>query len=222
MHGFKSFADPVTIEFDRGITSVSYTHLDVYKRQGLDFHGVLFIGLMIGDDGPKVIEFNNRFGDPETQSVLMRLETDLADIFDACIDGTLDKIEIKWSDRRAVCVVLASGGYPGSYEKGKVISGLDDVDDDIVVFHAGTALKDGQIVTSGGRVLGVTAVGATNDEARAKAFANVEKITFEGAQFRLSLIHIWKISAFSGCGHGRKAASDRGLYGYGDTHVIRL
>ena len=155
-----------------------------FIKDGLDFHGVLFIGLMIGEDGPKVIEFNNRFGDPETQSVLMRLETDLADIFDACIDGTLDQIDIRWSDRRAVCVVLASGGYPGSYEKGKVIRGLDDVDEDIVVFHAGTAEKDGQIVTSGGRVLGVTAVGATNDEARAKAFANVEKITFEGAQYR--------------------------------------
>ena len=155
-----------------------------FIEDGLDFHGVLFIGLMIGEDGPKVIEFNNRFGDPETQSVLMRLKTDLADIFDACIDGTLDQIDIRWSDRRAVCVVLASGGYPGSYEKGKVIRGLDDVDEDIVVFHAGTAEKDGQIVTSGGRVLGVTAVGATNDEARAKAFANVEKITFEGAQYR--------------------------------------
>ena len=114
----------------------------------------------------------------------MRLDSDLSEIFDACIDGTLDKIDIKWSDRRAVCVVLASGGYPGSYEKGKVISGLDDVDDDVVVFHAGTAEKDGSIVTAGGRVLGVTATGATNDEARAKAFANVERITFEGAQYR--------------------------------------
>ena len=114
----------------------------------------------------------------------MRLDSDLSEIFDACIDGTLDKIDIKWSDRRAVCVVLASGGYPGSYEKGKVISGLDDVDDDVVVFHAGTAEKDGSIVTAGGRVLGVTATGTTNDEARAKAFANVERITFEGAQYR--------------------------------------
>ena len=131
---------------------------------------------MIGEDGPKVIEFNNRFGDPETQSVLMRLESDLSEIFDACIDGTLDQTEIRWSDRRSVCVVLASGGYPGSYEKGKVISGLGDVDEDVVVFHAGTAKRDGKIVTSGGRVLGVTATGATNDEARAKAFANVEKI----------------------------------------------
>ncbi len=155
-----------------------------FLEDGLDFHGVLFIGLMIGEDGPKVIEFNNRFGDPETQSVLMRLESDLSEIFDACIDGTLDQTEIRWSDRRSVCVVLASGGYPGSYEKGKVISGLEDVDEDVVVFHAGTARKGGKIVTSGGRVLGVTATGATNDEARAKAFANVEKISFEGAQFR--------------------------------------
>lgn len=155
-----------------------------FLEDGLDFHGVLFIGLMIGEDGPKVIEFNNRFGDPETQSVLMRLESDLSEIFDACIDGTLDQTEIRWSDRRSVCVVLASGGYPGSYEKGKVISGLGDVDEDVVVFHAGTAKRDGKIVTSGGRVLGVTATGATNDEARAKAFANMEKISFEGAQFR--------------------------------------
>lgn len=159
--------------------------LNGFIEDGLDFHGVLFVGLMIGSDGPKVIEFNNRFGDPETQSVLMRLETDLADIFDACIDGTLDKIDIKWSDKRSVCVVIASGGYPGSYEKGKIISGLDDVDDDIVVFHAGTSLNEnGDVVTAGGRVLGVTATGVTNDEARAKAFANVEKITFEGSQFR--------------------------------------
>ncbi|MGN1349914.1 MAG: phosphoribosylamine--glycine ligase [Anaerovoracaceae bacterium] len=155
-----------------------------FREDGLDFHGVLFVGLMIGEDGPKVIEFNNRFGDPETQSVLMRLESDLSEIFDACIDGTLDQMEIRWSERRAVCVVLASGGYPGSYEKGKVIFGLDQVDEDVVVFHAGTAEKDGAIVTSGGRVLGVTATGATHDEARAKAFANVERISFEGAQYR--------------------------------------
>lgn len=155
-----------------------------FIEDGLDFHGVLFIGLMLSEDGPKVIEFNNRFGDPETQSVLMRLDSDLEEIFEACVNGTLSDIDIKWSDRRAVCVVLASGGYPGSYEKGKVITGLDDVDDDIVVFHAGTALKDGQIVTNGGRVLGVTATGATNDEARARAFENVKHISFEGMYYR--------------------------------------
>lgn len=158
-----------------------------FKKDGLDFHGVLFVGLMITDDGPKVIEFNNRFGDPETQSVLMRLDSDLSEIFDACIDGTLDRLDIKWNERRAVCVVLASGGYPGGYEKGKVISGLGDVDEDVVVFHAGTAEKDGSIVTAGGRVLGVTATGATHDEARARAFENVKRIAFEGMQYRLDI-----------------------------------
>ncbi len=155
-----------------------------FIEDGLDFHGVLFIGLMLSENGPKVIEFNNRFGDPETQSVLMRLDSDLLDIFDACIDGTLADIDIKWSEQRAVCVVLASGGYPEGYEKDKLISGLEDVEENVIVFHAGTAVKDGEVVTSGGRVLGVTAVGETHDEARAKAFTNVEKITFEGAHFR--------------------------------------
>ena len=112
--------------------------LEGFKADGLDFKGVLFVGLMLTEDGPKVIEFNNRFGDPETQSVLMRLDTDLCDIFEAVCDNRLDEIEIEWSDRRAVCVVMASGGYPGDYEKGKVISGLNSVDDDVVVFHAGT------------------------------------------------------------------------------------
>ncbi|MBE6030820.1 MAG: phosphoribosylamine--glycine ligase [Clostridiales bacterium] len=156
-----------------------------FQEDGLDFKGVLFVGLMISDEGPKVIEFNNRFGDPETQSVLMRLDTDLAEIFDAVIDNRLAEIDIKWKEERAVCVGMASGGYPGSYEKGKVITGLGDVDDDIVVFHAGTAFNEkGEVVTNGGRVLGVTATGATHDEARAKAFANVAKISFEGAHYR--------------------------------------
>ena len=157
-----------------------------FQKDGLKFKGVLFVGLMLTEEGPKVIEFNNRFGDPETQSVLMRLDSDLFDIFESVCDNRLAEQEIKWSDKRAVCVVLASGGYPGSYEKGKVISGLNDVDDDIVVFHAGTKFgEDGQqILTSGGRVLGVTAMGATNDEARAKAFENVKKISFEGMHYR--------------------------------------
>ncbi len=155
-----------------------------FIEDGLDFHGVLFIGLMLSEDGPKVIEFNNRFGDPETQSVLMRLDSDLLDIFDACIDGTLDQMDIRWSDQRAVCVVLASGGYPEAYEKGKVITGLDTLDEDIVVFHAGTAEKDGAIVTSGGRVLGLAAMGATHDEARDKVFRNVDRVQFEGVHYR--------------------------------------
>lgn len=172
-----------------------------FQKDGLDFKGVLFIGLMLSEAGPKVIEFNNRFGDPETQSVLMRLDSDLLDIFLAVADNKLADVEIKWKDERAVCVVLASGGYPGSYEKGKLISGLDDVDEDVVVFHAGTKLATmpegskcascqddcdmkAAIVTSGGRVLGVTAMGKTHDEARAKAFDNVKRISFEGMQYR--------------------------------------
>lgn len=163
-----------------------------FQEDGLDFKGVLFIGLMITKDGPKVIEFNNRFGDPEAQSVLMRLDSDLADIFTAVTENRLSETEMKWSDKKAVCVVLASGGYPGSYEKGKEIIGLDKVDEDVVVFHAGTAndhICDASscrsaIVTSGGRVLGVTAVGATHEEARQKAFDNVKRISFEGMQYR--------------------------------------
>lgn len=159
--------------------------LEGFKKDGLDFKGVLFVGLMLTEDGPKVIEFNNRFGDPETQSVLMRLDTDLYEIFEAVCDNRLADIDIKWKDERAVCVVLASGGYPGDYEKGKVITGLDSVEDGVIVFHAGTKFNEnGDVVTAGGRVLGVTTTGKTHDEARAKAFENVKKISFEGMQYR--------------------------------------
>lgn len=163
-----------------------------FQEDGLDFKGVLFIGLMISKDGPKVIEFNNRFGDPETQSVLARLDSDLLDIFLAVTKNQLSDIEIKWSDQKAVCVVLASGGYPGSYEKGKEITGIEKTDEDVIVFHAGTAAKRiddthssrSAIVTSGGRVLGVTAMGDSHDEARAKAYENVKRIDFQGMQYR--------------------------------------
>lgn len=156
-----------------------------FKKDGLNFVGVLFIGLMITDNGPKVIEFNNRFGDPEAQSVLPRMKTDLMDIFLAATENKLDTVDIEWSDDRAVCVVMASGGYPGSYKKGVEITGLNDVDEGIIVFSAGTKENEsGAIVTSGGRVLGVTALGKTHDEARSKAYANVKKIHFDGAQYR--------------------------------------
>lgn len=173
-----------------------------FKEDGLDFKGVLFIGLMLSEDGPKVIEFNNRFGDPETQSVLARLDSDLFDIFEAVAENRLADVDIKWKNDKAVCVVLASGGYPGSYEKGKLITGLADVDEDVIVFHAGTKMaemptgskcascdesceiKDNAIVTSGGRVLGVTALGKTHEQARAKAYANAGKIKFDGIQYR--------------------------------------
>lgn len=173
--------------------------LEGFQKDGLDFKGVLFIGLMITKDGPKVIEFNNRFGDPEAQSVLSRLDSDLLDIFTAVTENRLAEAEIKWSDKKAVCVVLASGGYPGSYEKGKEILGLDKVDEDVVVFHAGTASEHicdanscrSAVVTAGGRVLGVTATGATHQEAREKAFDNVKRISFDGMQYRndIGLIH---------------------------------
>ena len=159
--------------------------LEGFKKDGLDFKGVLFVGLMLTKDGPKVIEFNNRFGDPETQSVLRRLDTDLFEIFDAVCENRLDEIEIEWNEDRAVCVVMAAGGYPGSYNKGDEITGLDDVEEGVVVFHAGTKFgENDEILTNGGRVLGVTAMGKTHDEARAKAFENVKKINFEGAQYR--------------------------------------
>ena len=131
-----------------------------------------------------MIEFNNRFGDPEAQSVLVRLDSDLLDIMQAVCDNRLAEQTIQWSDQRSVCVVCASEGYPGSYEKGKTIRGLDQVDEDVIVFHAGTSEKDGHIVTAGGRVLGITALGATHDDARAKAYANVKKISFDGMQYR--------------------------------------
>ncbi len=164
-----------------------------FQKDGLDFKGVLFIGLMITDEGPKVIEFNNRFGDPETQSVLPRMKTDLVDIMNAVVEERLAEQTIEWSGRKAVCVVMASGGYPGSYKKGKPISGLKDVDGDIIVFHSGTKLiknadssakSDPVILTDGGRVLGITALGDTHEEAREKAYRNVARISFEGAQYR--------------------------------------
>lgn len=155
-----------------------------FKKDGLDFHGVLFIGLMLEKDGPKVIEFNNRFGDPETQSVLMRLDSDLLEIFTAVCNDSLGEMDIKWKDDSAVCVIMAAGGYPGNYNKGDEISGLEDVDEDVVVFHSGTKEVDGKILTNGGRVLGVTATGSSHDEARAKAYANVGKISFKNAVYR--------------------------------------
>lgn len=163
-----------------------------FKADGLDFKGVLFVGIMLTDEGPKVIEFNNRFGDPETQAVLERLESDLLDVMLAVCDNKLNDIELKWSPKKSICVVLASGGYPGSYLKGIEIFGLDRVDDDVAVLHGGT-MVDGvchldtcydAIVTSGGRVLGVTALGDTHEEAREKAYSNVGKIRFEGMQYR--------------------------------------
>ena len=155
-------------------------------KEGTPYQGCLYAGLMIKGDSVKVVEFNCRFGDPETQVVLPLLDGDLAEIMLACATGTLDKVEVAWHDKAAVCVVMASGGYPESYEKGKEITGLAaaEEDKDLVVFHAGTKEADGKIVTSGGRVLGVTAVDASIKAARDRAYAAVEKIAFEKNFYR--------------------------------------
>lgn len=157
--------------------------VDAMRSEGREFKGVIFFGLMLTEKGPRVLEYNARFGDPETQVVLPRMKTDIVEVFEACIDGTLDQIELEFEDNAAVCVVLASGGYPVSYEKGFPIHGLENFKDKdgYYVFHAGTKKVDGQIVTSGGRVLGVTAVGEDLKTARAHAYEAVKLVSFEKA-----------------------------------------
>ena len=158
------------------------------KAEGRPFQGVLYFGLMLTAEGPKVVEYNARFGDPECQALLMRLDTDLMDIFEACVKGTLDQVDIRWKREATCCLVLASGGYPLSYEKGKVIEGLDQVAD-AVVFHAGTAEKDGRIVTNGGRVLGVTALGEDLEAAIRNAYQAAQPIHFDQMHFRTDIGH---------------------------------
>lgn len=153
------------------------------NAEGRTFKGVLYFGLMKTKEGMKVIEYNSRFGDPETQVVLPMLKTDLLDVFEAVTDERLSEIKIEWEEGACVCVVLSSGGYPVKYEKGKAIS-IGDVDKDVILCHAGTKRKDGKLVTDGGRVLGVCAKGGTIEEAREKAYRNVEKIRFEGMHYR--------------------------------------
>lgn len=160
--------------------------VEAMAKEGRPFKGVLYFGLMLTPKGPKVIEYNARFGDPETQAVLSRLDSDLFDIFNAVIDEKLDEIDIRWADNAACCVCMASGGYPKAYEKGKEITGLSDVTDSFV-FHAGTKVQDGKMVTAGGRVLGVTATAPTLDEAIRKAYADVKKIHFDGAHYRTDI-----------------------------------
>lgn len=174
---------------ERCVKEIFEPTMAALKAEGRPFHGVIYFGLMLTPDGPKVVEYNARFGDPECQALLMRLDTDLLDILEACIDGTLDKLDIQWSEKPSCCLVLASGGYPTAYEKGKVITGLNDVPADTFVFHAGTAKKDGQIVTNGGRVLGVTALGDTLDDAIHNAYAAAKPIHFDQMHFRTDIGH---------------------------------
>ena len=157
--------------------------MSAMNAEGRTFKGVLYFGLMKTKDGYKVIEYNSRFGDPETQVILPMLKTDLMEIFEAVVDERLSEINVEWEDGACVCLVLASGGYPEAYEKGKEIT-FGDLDKDVVLCHAGTAMKDGKLVTSGGRVLGVCAKGETVEAARQKAYQNVEKISFEGMHYR--------------------------------------
>ena len=190
------------------LKNVAQRVVDEMAMEGTPFHGILFCGMMMvpqhdGTTQPMVLEFNTRFGDPETQAILMRLESDIVDLFDAAIDGTADKLDIRMRPGASVCVIAASGGYPGKYASGKPIAGLESVSDpDVVVFHSGTALKDGAIVTAGGRVLGVTAVsrptamapgtasgpgsagGSALWDALGKAYGALAGISFEGMQFR--------------------------------------
>ena len=154
------------------------------KKDKLDYKGVIFIGLMITKDGPKVLEYNVRFGDPETQVVLTRLKTNLTEIIDSILNDDLKNLDIEYEDCATVCVMLTSNGYPDNYEKGKVITGTDSVDEDIMVFHSGTKLVNNNLLTNGGRVIGVTAKGKTLGEATKKVYKNIEKIHFEGAHYR--------------------------------------
>jgi phosphoribosylamine--glycine ligase len=185
--GAYSPAPIVTEELMNQITrEILVPTVDGMNRNGTPYKGILYAGLMITGGGPRVLEFNVRFGDPETQPILMRLKSDLLEVLLAVCDGRLDQVTLVWDPRPAVCVVMASEGYPGDYEKGRKISGLDRAGkvDDVVVFHAGTKQQDGDIVTNGGRVLGVTALGETVSRAKSLAYEAADIIKFEGAYYR--------------------------------------
>ena len=171
---------------DRCMKEIFVPTVEALRSEGREFKGVIFFGLMLTEDGPKVLEYNARFGDPETQVVLPRMKNDLLEVMEACTDGTLDKIELEFEDNAAVCVVLASDGYPVKYEKGFEIKGLDAFKgkDDYFCFHAGSKFADGKIVTNGGRVLGVTAKGSDLKEARKKAYEATEWVSFENKYMR--------------------------------------
>lgn len=171
-------------EIDRAIKTIVEPVVKAMSEEGRPYKGVLYTGLMFTAEGPKVLEFNARFGDPETQAQLPLLKSDLVDIMQAIIDGSLDKAKIEWSKDACVGVVMASGGYPGNYKQGYPINGLDKMDKEILVFHAGTKENEGKICTAGGRVLTVVATGKTIADARSKAYRNVSRISFENCHYR--------------------------------------
>lgn len=154
------------------------------QKEKMDYRGIIYVGLMITKEGPKVLEYNVRFGDPEAQAVLPRLETDLVEIFNKIVDGRLKDINISWSEEGTVCVMLASKGYPGDYEKGLEIKGLENISEDLLIFHSGTAEDGERIITNGGRVLGLVGKGKTVEEARGKVYKNIDSISFKGAFYR--------------------------------------
>jgi len=176
----------VTPEEHETMVAIMHQTVEQLHREGIDYRGCLYGGFMLTPAGPKVLEFNARFGDPETQVILPRLQNDLVDVMLACAEQRLDEVELSWCDDWAVSVVLTSAGYPGSYEKGKVITGIEDAEalDGVTVYHAGTREQDGQILTNGGRVIDITALGATFEDARNLAYAACEKIDFEGKTLR--------------------------------------
>ena len=185
--GAYSPAPVVTGElYDQIVETIVRPTIDGMAKDGCPYAGILYVGLMIANGKARVVEYNARFGDPEAQPLLMRLKSDIVPVMQSCARGQLTQDKLEWLDKAAVCVVMASGGYPADYEKGFPISGLDEAEDieDLVVFHAGTALKDGQIVNSGGRVLGVTGLGRTVAQAIERAYAGVEKISWQGVQYR--------------------------------------
>ena len=185
--GAYSPAPVVTEELMDQITrEILVPTIDGMNRNGTPYKGILYAGIMVTAAGPRVLEYNVRFGDPETQPIIMRLKSDLLEVCLAVCNGTLDQIALQWDPKPAVCVVMASGGYPGNYQKGKVITGIEQAEKlkDVVVFHAGTAAKNGDLVTNGGRVLGVTAMGNTVAKAKKRAYEAVDKINFEDAYCR--------------------------------------
>jgi len=188
--GAYSPAPVVTAELQRRIEAeILVPTVHAMNIEDCPYRGVLYAGLMMTRHGPKVLEFNVRFGDPETQPILMRLKSDLLPVLLAVTKGELDQAELEWDPRPAVCVVMASGGYPGSYEKGKEITGINEAEalGDVVVFHAGTSEKDGKLYTAGGRVLGVTALGDTIQAAQERAYEAVKLIHFDGAHYRTDI-----------------------------------
>jgi phosphoribosylamine---glycine ligase len=185
MGAFAPAADVAPALLEMVKHSVLQPVVDGMRARGTPYVGVLYAGLMLTPQGPRVLEFNCRFGDPETQVILPLLETDLVDVFEACIDGHLDRLDVRWSAASAATVVLAAPGYPGAYPKGLSISGLDALPDGVLAFHAGTSTaRDGSIVTAGGRVLNITAVGADLSAALATAYHGVNAVCFDGMQFR--------------------------------------